>query len=380
MRLLLFYIFFIQILIGCNEIRLNQNQKFELIPGKKVKFYFNDSKLICLPITIDNKQANFIFDTGSTSTIVLKESKILDSTTKYFKNKNLKLPDGTVVELKKSVSDLALGFLDIKDKIVSINNNSVADSNFCGHNLKNFSGILGSDLFLNVERLKSSILLLSFSDSTLSLLYNNYQSKYLDFREVKSSFNFLGTIRLELTLGNIKYDDFLFDTGFSNTLMFHDSEEFDKHNDGINLKGLVSMDFNGNNFSSAKVYLDTLLFGDSKLLVNVQNEVGIKDKILGMEFIKNFDWILDYRNKKVYYKPIRKIESICNEYEFLKDFKFMLGIQNEKIVVETINLKYSSSVKLGDVVTKINDVLVTKENICELLSLYYKNPNVKVEF
>lgn len=81
---------------------------------------------------------------------------------------------------------------------------------------------------------------------------------------------------------------------------------------------------------------------------------------LGMKFIRNFNWIIDYKNKKVYYKKNMQNEDISH-YKELSEYRV-----DEVDGKLTITVKKSDAVhNLKEIIYSVNGELITPQNICE---------------
>jgi hypothetical protein len=144
--------------------------------------------------------------------------------------------------------------------------------------------LIGQDAFPNRE----VGMLLTFSDTTITLFNSYYEYDTIGFTLVKS-LNTCRGLLIYLTVDSIEYP-FLFNTGF---------------------KGFLSLPQNLNPVIDTLIVQQTniITMGD---LASITGKIIYKQKtaqpVMGMEFISHFDWIIDINKEKMYAKQIKNIE------------------------------------------------------------------------
>jgi len=96
-------VFYLIFLSSCSSYKQFIAQKSEVIPGKKIKFKINENNQICLPVIVDNKQANFLFDTGCSGTLIFDYKNLIDSNRVIYGTKKYHQPDNTFGSSSKNV-------------------------------------------------------------------------------------------------------------------------------------------------------------------------------------------------------------------------------------------------------------------------------------
>lgn len=81
---------------------------------------------------------------------------------------------------------------------------------------------------------------------------------------------------------------------------------------------------------------------------------------LGMGIIKGFNWMIDFDRRELYVR--KNTLGLDAENTFPS---FQVGVTQSGLVI-TSKSKTSRQISLGDIVTKVNGVQVTSENICEM--------------
>ena len=108
--------------------------------------------------------------------------------------------------------------------------------------------------------------------------------------------------------------------------------------------------------------------GNQAINSNLNFSSSIKSQNIGIGFIKGFDWIIDYKNKKLFYKKNNNLIETGIKY---KNYLYS-NVVNDKLLVIIKNSISKSGFNLGDQITSINSKKVTLENICEMQDLLNK--------
>lgn len=223
-------------------------------------------------------------------------------------------------------------------------------------------GIIGLDCFFNQDY----PLLLNFSDGKICNIDQAEMQSRLDvkgYREVKSQCR-LNSIYVYLTLAGKEYK-FTFDTGYSGQLILPSDSKIDW--DIYN-----KMELEGSLFVSAtsitsglETYFEKVpvVMAGQKLSVKPVVSETVKSHLLGIQFIKGFDWIIDYNHNKVYAKRNHlKIDNTFNRkvsYYAKADQKLTVMVKDKK----------QTRYHLGDEIISVNGQKATPENNCDLQNL-----------
>jgi len=208
---------------------------------------------------------------------------------------------------------------------------------------------------------------------------DNFLEKNIGFQLLDGFFDFSSSLYLNLKVG--KSDNkqkFLFDTGCSSTFLTTKNNSNLNNSTSIDFEGVVVRLFTDYNNSKSSFYNDSVYFSNFELYSTINSIENFNTNIIGIQPIKNFDWIIDYRNKRVFCKPNSLNINLVNEYDVVKGISYLVEIIENKIIVIAIN-KNNQKIKVGDEIISVDGVKVTSENICDLLNKIYKNPNVDVE-
>ena len=94
---------------------------------------------------------------------------------------------------------------------------------------------------------------------------------------------------------------------------------------------------------------------------------SIKVQNIGIEFMKGFDWIINFNKNNVYVKRnTNKIENVFN-----RRVAYFARVEKGKLCI-ILKEKSQTKYNLSDEVVSVNQIKVTSENICELQNLLNK--------
>jgi predicted aspartyl protease len=345
------------LVVSCTAIK--QISKEEILDQKGCEKIDLDSGSLLLRVLIDGNEQYLPIDTGApfstlNDTAIIKdfhkkEIGSLGSVTGADRSKKIKKQKFTV--------QLKSGLFESDNKILTLL--SMPQGKCAKSPVK---GLIGLDCFFNQDY----PLLLNFSDGKICNIDQAEMKNRLavkGYREVRSQCR-SNSIYIYLTLAGKEYK-FTFDTGFSGQLIM----PFDSR---INLDIYNKMELDGSMFLSAtattnglETYHEKVPVGiaGNKLLAKPIISETVKSRLLGIQFIKGFDWIIDYNHNKVYAKRNHlKIDDTFNR----KVSYYAKADQKLTIVIKERNqTKYN----LGDEIISVNGQKATAQNNCELQTL-----------
>lgn len=122
-----------------------------------------------------------------------------------------------------------------------------------------------------------------------------------------------------------------------------------------------------------------LVNGDNLKTPVIFNEDFSKN-ILGLQFIKQYDWVIDFVHKEVYFKKHDVISDNQNLHVSFYNMSYFVAKEKDILYISRINENYTKY-QLGAIIKSVDGTLVTKENICEMKSLVNSKPGeVVLEF
>lgn len=99
----------------------------------------------------------------------------------------------------------------------------------------------------------------------------------------------------------------------------------------------------------------------------------LPNNLMGLSFIKNFNWIIDKKAGKMYFKPIsgkQLISQIISRKPIL-----VASYQNKLKIIFLKKQEAASKYKIGDEIISINNEPITSENLCEMQNLLNTTEN-----
>lgn len=94
---------------------------------------------------------------------------------------------------------------------------------------------------------------------------------------------------------------------------------------------------------------------------------------VGIEFIKNYNWIFDIKNGYVYYNKSNTSKT-QNTFEVPKVNIQSIALSNKLLVGFKANF-YHGNLNINDQIISVNNQKVTPENICEMQKLLNTTQN-----
>ncbi len=345
---------------GCTVIKQLNSEEVKVL--KDCSNLVFDKQKALIDIEIDHVNTKFILDTGAGI------SALIDSTVIDFKNKKIgilgsvKGADRKKIKNKFLSVSLKNNLFESDNKVLTFIKMPISD---CGLK-KNYSGILGMDVFfdkkLSIQIDFSNNKLCNISDVQIQDLLND-KNYHLIKSVCKRS-----QIIIFVTIEGKEYP-FKLDTGYSGNIIIPYSPELKfKNTNSIELNGFLYQTASSNTYGKEILYEKMpVSFGDFEFETKISTSTSIKAQNIGIEFIKGFDWIIDYNNNKVYIK--RNQNKIYNQFS-RKISYYSKSIKNNLLI--TTKEKSQTKFNLNDRIVSVNNQKVTPENICEMQDLLNK--------
>jgi len=314
---------------------------------------------------IDGVKAKLIFDTGATRS-VLNDINLIGG------KSILNADNHKTLNKVKGVEGIEFSLLQYKTKSFSINTFKSKNKYLfvfnqqqihnCNSKLNVKNGILGLDAFYN-------------SETPVLLDYENNTIKILDSIPEMSNYANIDTIiknnRIVLISEiNNKKIELLFDTGNSGYVLLSESH-FNTEADEI----IESISLTANNtlrFPTQELYFNKSIdiggINDSHNYITVIDD--FKSNGVGLQFINQYNWIIDFKNKKLYAKKIKdypgsNLKKLINHVKYIS-----IEFNNELIIAHKQDP--SNRFQIGAIIISVNNIKVTKENICEIQDMLNK--------
>jgi len=274
-------------------------------PSATIPFEINEKGLIIINLQINGAVVSkFVLDTGSSVTVI--DDDMADKLGLELKAEKAKITGASAInkQVKKTVPQEIRINKKVKLKKVEL---YVSDlSRFGGIN-----GIIGFDLF---QKYVSETI---FDEKTIQF-YKRINSKNtkgyqaIDFVETYCTPEVMVTF--SLANGETFSGKTLFDTGNAKSPLIINSP-FQKENqltEKVESNASTTSEGINATSNSKSAIIDTLKFGDfafpkTPILLSESKEGVLARRgylgILGLELISKFDFILDYKSKKIYFQP-----------------------------------------------------------------------------
>ncbi|MES2747229.1 MAG: hypothetical protein V4648_02555 [Bacteroidota bacterium] len=364
MKTRFFFFFLIFILVGCKTLKQSAD---EIVTDKKgcepIEFV---NGIPHIETIIDGKPNKLIFDTGSNISIIM-DSTIISS----FENKDfgslgsVKGADGKKTKNRTFTTNIKTNLFESENMVMIYVNQPKAK---CNNNP--MKGLIG---LFNILSSTYSIHM-NFGESSLCNLDENEKNEMITkngFEELKCEYK-NSIIYVFLEIENKEYK-FKLDTGFTENIVVPYSKEIKFENRNYSkFEGSFFKSLSSETKGNESIYADMpIKIGNQVVYSNLNSSSSIKSQNIGIGFIKGFDWIIDYKNKKLFYKKNK------NRIETSIKYKNPLysNVVNDKLVVIIKNSNSNSAFNLGDEITSINSKKVTPENICEMQNLLNSTTN-----
>jgi hypothetical protein len=320
-------ILFLLILNSCafyKNVKQEMNTKINLKTNQKM--FFLDSLSTMLPMNFEGKKHFMALDLGANSTVLFKTKFILDSL-KLSKNAAKGVDRIKLEVLKYNVKEIQNDIFDIKNKNILILNSDTIQS--CNKNI-DFDGLIGTDLLMYSDK----VLFLDYKQNNIMFL-DSIPRNNLKMKLIASKFSLLGQIKVKLLIAGVeKY--FTLDTGYSDYITTNDlkikeslqKNLFDEQERLMRKVGNITISNKCEIYKNFEMKMDTLKIKNAHL----EYSKDIKINNIGMKFIKNFNWWIDFKNQKIF------VEEIKINPEIVKQNRIFVAIIKNKITMQKKSL------------------------------------------
>lgn len=319
------------LLCSCSLIKLSKiiNNQAITLKNDSINFNLENNRVLL------QNDVNFMLDIGAANVLFtnkLQHFKIKDS----LSIGSLETPTGEKLENKALVLDsISNDLFTIKKAVFR-----KVDKNYC----------FSSYGFLGPETFENQTIAIDFKENKIYKTETS-NNQLADYEKLKVT-DFDGYFfYIEVLVNNVKIPVKL-DTGNPFDLVLTD-KYFKKSNKDIFLSYQKGSKSTSNGLADLKMnnYSDSIL---------IKSTPKVKRNLLGVGFMKNYNWILDYKNGNVYAKKITKNKP---KYFFNKSF-----IENNKLFYGETYQKEKRD-WLGKEIVSVGKIKVTPENSCEMQNL-----------
>lgn len=345
-------------MVNCKAYKQYKKQDYQYLENIQ-DFKIIKDLMIVMPV-VEGVSLPFVFDTGASVTVITDTTIIKD----FHKRELSSFGKATFADgqMKKNVA-LTIDNFDteifkIKSKMVIL---IPVEKPIC--DTLRYRGIIGSDVFWNLER--SQKVVIDFDKSSIEVKNEDQINKKLsieDYELVNAEFKNYN-IFLNLNINGQSYKA-LFDTGFSGFFVLPNGPFDAKKSFTIlgNYFSTANSDISGRTDFYEKIPFE---MGNMSCFGNViVANASIPSNIVGLKFIKNFNWIIDYQNEKIYAK--RNSNTVSTYFDEIKNN--YIKLEDNSIKISAIK-EGSSQYTLNSEIIKVQNSPVTNMNICDMKKL-----------
>lgn len=229
----------------------------------------------------------------------------------------------------------------------------------CGKSLSDYK-IIGLKAVLPDD--VSDRMNLNFSDQQITYYKYNDDTTYnlTGYKPIKCEYKWLkNQIYVYPVIGGVEYEC-LFDTGNSGYLSLKKDKSNAQRKDGDMIcEGSWGIAISGVENGGEIIIRnnETVEMGDESFDATVCYVKNTAYNNMGIKFISRFDW---YFNKgKMYYKP-RNVENV--DYQIKSPYRIIATDKGLMVIMKVVDEK--NTLNFGDIITAVNGVEITNENIC----------------
>lgn len=377
-KTLLLDILLIYLLSSCNFYKaLNQISKEEYNYNSKFsKFKFEDNQIMINTTFRNNISVDMLFDLGAGGNCIFMDSTFREIVSSQ---KPISGPGKSVSAEGVRMKNNYYQFGDVSTQWFNINNcfikTSIRPMLFpCNY----VSGIWGSSIAAHSFSGKGNkIVVINMQDTTLGML--DSMPSLDTWIPIETNYNkMMGLFQIKVIIGRETLF-FYFDTGFNGSMAMKkkDFEIARKANtffDENILYGNIFHSLSGLRVDSANVSKTQVTFNDkiSADSISILSTKALAFNVIGMDFLKRFNILVDYQNFKIYLQPNPNFQKQKDSFFIIKGFKPKNTVSNgiciQNIFVNSIAEK--AGLKVGDQIVSINSIKSDPSNNCDIVELF----------
>ena len=358
------------VIISCKSFKDYSSQEVILKENKYQSFTLDNNEMI-IDLTINDKKGKFLLDFGAMTSVITDSiylNSLILNQDNYSSSRKITGASGIEINSNKYISDsinssIINGKKYIFKHLVIKNPNNISQIS-CNEIDQKKVGIIGFDVFKNAAQ----PILLDFEKNVIKVLNQNYSIEGYLLMNAKIP-TFVGsklTIPFLVEGENI---DFLFDTGNNGSFFIKEDQNkipsskikqvFETY---MGTVGNISIE-KITNYDNVNIKHENIIDISTKL----SSFPKLINNTVGIAFIKNYNWILDFKNGNVYCKKINN-----NNLDEVQQKSIVSGVLDNKLLVVYKNISVQNKLSVGDQITSVKNIKVTLENICELNKLLNK--------
>lgn len=318
--------------------------------------------LIFVPLEINGKTYQFLFDTGNDLTAIDDEvAAEINSSSNNISGEIFDASNKSRILEHISIERLFLGRIEFQNMGAQVTDlSSLSEILGC----KKIDGVIGSNFIRKAKwQIDYQNKKIRFSDKLDSLIPNN------SLKGIQVIGNNWNELNFEIVLNGVS-EVFLLDTGY-NGFITGSNLMYDKINDLSEISQIKSKSVFFGAFSkniNEEIFgnINNMKFGDIILTNQTISFYDTKPKI-GNLFLQNYQFTIDYNNRKIYLELEKPIEdNLINEFEV----NFKPNYFSQSIEINRIWENGISELAIGTKLLKIDNIDVSKFNKIELCDFW----------
>lgn len=352
---------------GCSGfgrlIKVSKDISIDFLDGRYTPFELTENYIV-IKTFIGDKECDFIFDSGAPSVIFEKdENEWVGELEEIAQLRRLKGADGTkVTNTIVSIPKASTGFFEAHDWLVR----KIPWKRECDFK----DGIIGQDV-LDVNRKK---LLVDFDKRIIKTIDE------IEDPASWSTFNVKiknGYINVFIEINDHVYR-FKFDTGYSGSLILKDipTASYQDLNTFFSEKryGLLFYAAGGFVKDTLTSYLiDRIQLNDDLSISNALLSTcpKISENLMGMKFIQNFNFIIDYEEERVLLKP--RTSKYIVEEEAASDLGIGIMVHKGALIVNSLTVSgpaEKAGISINDEILTINGTEIGTIDPCSKKAMF----------
>ena len=373
---------------GLKEIKMQKKEKTTYYYDKKFPFVF-EKESIFIPCKI-NDTTHLVFYNTDGSKFNINFVEHISGNAEFPKtHKTIRGRTGTKgVTEKKGLNYYTIesdffNFTQYVGRLISVSNDSLIPKCMSENSKNRFH--IGTDAFPKWE----DVMCLSFSDTSIMLLDSLGQYDTTGFTVVQSDFKCVG-LAVNLMVDSIEYEFFfctdnkdfltipLYDINYKKSDKWnyiYANPLYEKHKKESDVPiNYIKQDGANNPIIDTSIVqqTNTLTFDNLDFIGGTIYYQKTQRPIMGMAFISQFDWIIDYYRGKIYAKKITD-----TQYDtIIRTNLHRVDVLNHTLQITLLPVG-ETEYQLFSIIDSVNGEKINAENICQMKYLLNKENGFK---
>jgi hypothetical protein len=364
---------------GCNiyNILKYSNQEKYKYNSEFYKFKFYENQILICTNFSNKINLDMLFDLGATASCIFPDSAFNDILTLQKPvSAHGKSVSADRVKMHRDLfllGDITTKWFSIKNSFISSN---IRPNIYPCNKVAGLWGATSFSPYLSGKGCK--IMIINMMDTTLAII--DSLPSLRNWILIKSNYNKLSSLfRVKITIGSESFY-FLFDTGFSGNIIMTDHDfEIARNSsksffDNKTAYGYITNTLSGTQMDTAKIAYSKMSLNNGIRLdsIPIFSTKSIAMNLVGMEFIKRFNVLVDYQHRRIYFQPNPNFRLEKASFYKTKGFSSRNTI-NSGFCIQNILVNSPAEragLKVGDKIISINNISTDNYDKCEVEKIY----------